>query len=100
MIKDNETDFLLDTLAAMCIAQYCFSSCLAGDEQDLQWDQSLAVYAIVKTLKERGVNVPEALDSIIKEKDFTNMLTSYGSGNRERGFVIEYIEEVYDEPYE
>lgn len=98
MIKDNSTDFLLNTLAAMCIAQYCFSSCLAGDEQDLQWDQSLAVHAIVKELKNRGVTVPQELDFCIKKNDFTGMLNDWGSGNRERGFVIEYIEEVYDEP--
>ena len=92
MIKDEETDFLVDTLTAMCIAQYCVQTI----ELEPPMDMSLQMHDIIKELQERNVE-PSVIDKNIRDKDFTNMLTSHGSGNRERGFVMEYIEEVYEE---
>lgn len=88
-----DTDFLLDTLAAMIIAQYSYNSCRLTDDC---WDASIQEHAIVHELKKRQVTLKQ-IDDRIAAKDFTGQLTRYGSGNRERGFVMEYIEEIYNE---
>jgi hypothetical protein len=38
----------------------------------------------------------EEIDNAIREKDFTNQLTDFGSGKRERGFVMDWIKEVWE----
>lgn len=87
-MNDEDTDFLLNTLTSMAIT--CYNLGTMG----IDFDLSIPFSKIVKELKNRGVTLNQ-IDESIKTKDFTNMLTSWGSGNRERGYVMEVIEEYY-----
>lgn len=87
------TNFLLDTLVAMAIAQYSYKSCGLTDDC---WDASIQEHAIIHELKSRGISLKDIDDRLV-DRDFTGQLTHYGSGDRERGFVMEYIEEIYNE---
>lgn len=89
-VQFYDTDFLVDTLTAMTISTYCAGS------MGLNWNQSKAEHEIIKELAKRGIT-PSVIDNRIAESDFTNMLTHYGSGDRERGFAMDYIKEVFDE---
>ena len=89
-MKSEDTDFLLNTITSMAIT--CYSLGTMG----IDFDLSIPYSEIIKELKNRGVTL-EQIDENIKTKDFTNMLTSWGSGNRERGYVMEVIEEYYNE---
>ena len=90
MLEHEETDFLLDTVTAALIAQYCMSTIQLEPSVDF----SLQLHDLIQELKNRGVE-PAEIDNNIKNKDFTHMLTAVGSGNREREFVMDYVEEVY-----
>lgn len=89
-MENEDTTFLLDTLTSMAITCYNLST------MGMNFDLSIQYSEIIKELKKRGVTL-EQIDENIKEKDFTNMLTNWGSGNRERGYVMEVIEEYYNE---
>lgn len=86
--EHEDTDVLLNTLTSMAITSYNLG--IMG----IDIDMSIQFSEITKELKNRGVTL-EQIDESIKAKDFTNMLTDYGSGNRERGFVMDVIKEYY-----
>lgn len=92
MIEQEETDFLIDTVTLILITHYNLSVIMLEPPVDF----SLQLHKLIQELKNRGVE-PDEIDENIKNKDFTNMLTAYGSGNREREFVMEYVEEVYND---
>lgn len=87
----SELNHMLDTFVLMILAQYNYTS-LGLDEDD--WDQSLQSKALLAKLKAAGVTLKQ-IEQRIKDRDFTGSLTDVGSGNRERGFVMDYIEEQY-----
>lgn len=89
-LKHEDTEFLLNTLVSMAITSYNLGT------MSINIDLSFHFYRIIKELKKRGVTLAQ-IDESIKTKDFTNMLTIYGSGNRERSFVMEGIEEYYND---
>lgn len=91
-MEHEGTEVLLNTLTAMVIASYCYGIIDANNS----WDQSVQVTKLIRTLKQRDVSLKDIELSIIKN-DFTGMLTHVGSGDRERGFVMDYIEEIYYE---
>ena len=84
-----DKEFMLDSLTALVISNYCCSSIFKEFP-----DTSLYIRELCKALKELGVTIEE-VDNALKCNDFTNQLTPYGSGNRERGFVIEALEEYW-----
>lgn len=87
-MNNEDTDFLLNTLTSMAITSYNLGT------MGIDFDLSIQFSKIVKELKNRGITLNQ-IDESIKTKDFTNMLTNWGSGNRERGYVMEVIEEYY-----
>ena len=89
-MKSEDTSYLLDVLTSMAITRYNLG--VMGIDADL----SIQFSEIIKELKNRGVTL-EQIDVNIMQKDFTKMLVNYGSGNRERGFLMEVIEEYYYE---
>lgn len=89
-MKCEDTSYLLNVLTSMAITSYNLGA--MGIEHDL----SIQFSEITKELKDRGVTL-EQIDENIMRKDFTKMLVNYGSGNRERGFLMEAIEEYYNE---
>lgn len=89
-MKNEDTSYLLNVLTSMAITSYNLGA--MGIEHDL----SIQFSEITKELKNRGVTL-EQIDKNIMQKDFTNMLTDYGSGNRERDFLMEVLEEYYNE---
>ena len=89
-MKSEDADFLLNTVTSMAIT--CYNLGTMG----MDFDLSIPYSEIIKELKNRGITL-EQIEESIKTKDFTNMLTNYGSGNRERGYVMEVIEEYYNE---
>ena len=89
-MKSEDTSYLLDVLTSMAITSYNLG--VMGIDTDL----SIQFSEIIKELKNRGVTL-EKIDENIMQKDFTKMLVNYGSGNRERGFLMEIIEEYYYE---
>lgn len=89
-MKSEDTSYLLDVLTSMAITSYNLG--VMGIDTDL----SIQFSEIIKELKNRGVTL-EQIDKNIMQKDFTKMLINYGSGNRERGFLMEGIEEYYYE---
>lgn len=87
----SEVNQMLDTFVLMIIAQYSYTS--LGLNED-GWDQSLQLKAVLTELKAQGIT-PKDIEQRIKDRDFTDALTDVGSGNRERGFIMDYIEEMY-----
>ena len=87
-MDEADTNNLLDTITSMVITCYNLRT------MSIDFDLSIPFITITKELKHRGVTL-EQIEESIKNKDFTNMLTDCGSGNRERGFVMEVIEEYY-----
>ena len=85
-----EKDYMLDTFVAMVITQYNLAQVFSDETPDF----SLYMADMVKQLQKMGVTLDE-IDKAIAKKDFTNMLTHVGSGDRERSFVMEYIEELW-----
>ena len=91
--EPTESNLMLDTFVLMIIAQYSYTS-LGLDEDG--WDQSLQMKAVLTKLKAQGITLKD-IEQRIKDRDFTDALTNIGSGNRERGFVMDYIEEMYSD---
>lgn len=89
-MKSEETSYLLDVLTSMAITSYNLGVMRIDTDLSIQFSE------IIKELKNRGVTL-EQIDKNIMQKDFTKMLVNYGSGNRERGFLMEIIEEYYYE---
>lgn len=89
-MKGEDTSYLLNVLTSMAITSYNLNA--MGIEHDL----SIQFRDITKELKSRGVTL-EQIDENIMQKDFTNMLTNYASGNRERSLFMDIIKEYYNE---
>ena len=85
-----DKEYTLDTLVSLVITQYSFNS-FFNEAPDTSVQESF----LIKELKRFGCTLDE-IDNAIAKKDFTNQLTHYGSGDRERGFVMEYIEEIWN----
>lgn len=86
----HDKDFMLDTLVSLEITKYCLTSVFAKTP-----DVSVQETMLISVLIELGCTIEE-VDNAIRDKDFTNMLTDYGSGKRERGFVMDWIKEVWN----
>lgn len=88
IVNHYDREFMLDSLTALVISNISCSSIFKEFP-----DTSLYIRELCKALKELGVTIEE-VDNALK-RDFTGQLTPYGSGNRERGFVIEALEEYW-----
>lgn len=73
-LEYEDTEFLLNTLTSMAITSYNLGTMRIDIDLSSQFSE------ITKELKNRGITL-EQIDKSIKTKDFTNMLTNYGSGN-------------------
>ena len=89
-MKSEDTDYLLDVLTSTAITSYNLGA------MGIECDLSIQLSEITKELKNRGITL-EQIDKNIMQKDFTKILVNYGSGDRERGFLMEVIEEYYNE---
>lgn len=87
--ENEDTEFLLNTLTSLTITSYNLGTMGLYDI-----DLSIPFSEITTELKNRGVSLNQ-IDESIKQKDFTNMLTDCGSGNRERKLVMDAIKEYY-----
>lgn len=85
-----DKEYTLDALVALIIAQYSLNS-FFNEAPDV----SVQELFLLKELKRFGCTLDE-IDNAIAVHDFTNQLTHYGSGDRERNFVMEYIEEQWN----
>lgn len=84
-----DKEFMLNSLTALVISNYSCSSIFKEFP-----DTSLYIRELCKALKDQGVTIEE-VDKSLKHNDFTGQLLPYGSGNRERGFVIEALKEYW-----
>ena len=80
----------LDALVVFVLAERWHQSLFAQPV-----DFNYEIIELCKALQKYGVTLDD-VETAIKYKDFTNQLTSYGSGDRERGFVMEYLEGLWD----
>lgn len=85
-----DKEYTLNTLVLLVITQYSLNP-FFGETPDTSVQESF----LIKELKRFGCTLDE-IDNAIACHDFTNSLTHYGSGDRERGFVMEYIEEIWN----
>lgn len=85
-----DKEFMLDSLVSLEITMYSMSAIF-----DTTPDVSVQETMIISALKHLGCTLEE-VENAIKEKDFTKQLTDFGSGKRERGFVMDWVKEVWD----
>ena len=92
--NEHDKDCTLDALVVFVLADHWHTAFFAK-----QIDFSYELTELCKALQDYGVTLDD-VETAIKYKDFTNQLTSYGSGDRERGFVMEYLEDIWDNALE
>lgn len=86
-----DKDYTLNSFVALMITEHSLNAFFAHCP-----DFSYQEIELLKELIQFKVTL-EDIDNAIAAKDITNEYTHYGSGDRERGFLMEYIKERYEQ---
>lgn len=89
--NEFDKDYTLDCFVALVITEYSLTS-FFGKCPDFSVQETF----LIQQLQKFGVTLEE-VDNAIANKDFTGQFVHYGSGDRERGFTMEWITERWNE---
>ena len=92
--NEFDKEYTLDCFVALVITEYGMTS-FFGECPDFSVQETF----LIQQLQKFGITLEE-VDNAIACKDFTGQFVHYGSGDRERGFTMEWITERWNEVIE